>query len=360
MDSTLSVFIFLALLFWLTPKLKYHFLLSGIFFGLAYWTKTPAIFLIPFPLVSALISSRKLKNSIKAILSIFVSLAIIFIMKTSVFYHRLFARSQDFAFSLNDVLYGQTDQIFGNLKNFFSWFISYNYYPYLILFIASLYLAIKNKQKTILNLSLAAIIFISPFIILGKVVTPRYYLPAIFLIIFIASYSFNLIKNIKLKILLLIILIIYPLYQNFNLLNNYFNFNFPKPDEYQYLKEWSSGIGISQSMNYFVSQAKDQKIKVLTEGFFGATPDGLFIYYANLPQNIKNNLTIVGVGGLSTTETQKELEKGQYNQIFYLGNSHRIDPIEIDNYQLTLINSYPKKDNYSSLQIFKYPYQYEI
>jgi 4-amino-4-deoxy-L-arabinose transferase-like glycosyltransferase len=283
MDSTLSVFIVSALLVWLSPKMKYRHLISGLLFGLAYWTKTPAMFLIPFPLISTILFDRRKENFIKSFISIFISVFTIYGMKVSVFFHKLFSRSQDFTFSVEQILGGEVAHIFANLRDLTRWIITYNYYPYLIIFIIAIYLAFKKDNLLIKNLVLAFFAFISPFIFLGRVVHPRYYLPAIFIFSIVSAFTLSNIKSKKHQLIILLIVIIYPLFQNLSLLNNYNNFNFPKLDEFQYLKDWSSGIGIKESMEFFSQESLGGKLKILSEGFFGTTPDGLFVYYADLP-----------------------------------------------------------------------------
>lgn len=353
MDSALAVFLSTGLLFWLTPKIKSYYLFSGIFFGLAYWAKTPAMFLIPFPLISALIFDRSKNKFTHALISILISLSLIYLLKISVFFPQLFARSKDFTFSISDIFAGESDHIFANTRDFFLWITIYHSYLYFLAPLLGIFYAIKNKNKTILNLTLATVIFILPFIFFGKVVSPRYFVPPVFFLSIIASYALIQIKKNKVIIFFLSIILFIPIFKDIKLLTNYLDFKFPRPDEYQYLKEWSSGIGIKESIDYFSTIAQTQKIKVLTEGYFGTTPDGLFIYYTNLPQNIKNNLTIVGVGDLRTDAFKSEFTTGNFSHIYYLGNSHRINPVDIKENNLNLIKTYPKKDNYSALQIYE-------
>ncbi len=356
MDSTLAVFLTTALIFWLTPKIKYNYIFAGIFFGLSYWTKTPAMFLIPFPLISAIFFDRNKRKIIHSLICILISLIIIYSLKISVFFPHLFARSQDFTFTFRDILNGQIDHIFGNFYKFFSWLNIYHSYLYFIAPLLSIVTAFKSKNKLILNFFLATIIFISPFVFLGKIVSSRYYVPVIFFLSIISSYLLTQIKNKKILLTIMTVILVPLIIQNYKILTNYLKFNFPKEDEYQYLKEWSSGIGIKESMEFFQSEAQHNKIKILTEGFFGTTPDGMFVYYADLPQKIKDNFTLVGVGEIGSKEYQNEIKNSSYNKLYYVGNSHRINPVNL-NSKIILLKSYPKKDNYSSFQIYQLNYE---
>lgn len=357
MDSSLAIFLSIAIIFWLTPKLKYNYILSGVFFGLAYWTKTPAIFLLPFPLISNIIFVRKKDSFKKSFISIIISLLIISILRVSVFFPQLFSRSQDFTFTVSQMLNGETIHIWNNLKDLIIWIISYNSYPFLIALVFSILSSLKNKNHYNLNLLIASIVFLFPFIVFGKITSPRYYLPAIFLLTLIVGNTISNLKNKSIQTILVIFILIIPIFKNYQLYSDYLKFSFPKKDEYQYLKHWSSGIGISQTMQYFENIAKDQKITIISEGYFGTTPDGLYIYQENFSDIAKNNTQIIPAGSTETHQFKEALEKkvNKNSKIYYVGNSQRISPQSVDFYHMKLIKSFSKKDNYQDFQIYEIP-----
>ncbi|MGI5828172.1 MAG: ArnT family glycosyltransferase [Patescibacteria group bacterium] len=353
MDAPLAVFITTALLFWITPKVKYHAVYTGFFLGLAYLIKTPALFLIPFPLLSAVIFNRNLKTYIKAAISVFISILILLTLRVSVFFPKLFSRSQDFTFSLSEIINGETNHIAANVQNFLDAVVRYDSYPLLLAVIISIFFAFKTKHKTAQNFYLAATVFIVPFILFGKVISPRYYLPAIFLLYTGMALVISKIKDRRHLTAVIVMLLIVPVFQITRLLTDYSRFSFPKKDEYQYLKEWSSGVGIKEVINYLSSEAKNKKIVVLTEGFHGTTPDSLYIYHSILPQNIKNNIEIVPVQYIGNELFIKALEKYADSSVYYIGHSNRITSNSLADYHLKLVQSYPKKDNYAALQLYR-------
>jgi 4-amino-4-deoxy-L-arabinose transferase-like glycosyltransferase len=346
LDTLLSVFLALAILTWSNKQSKYRGLLTGVLAGLAFWSKTPALFFMPLPLLSSLILQRDKKGLIQAFISLFTMTVFILSLKLSIWFPYLFLRSQDFTFSLAEVFQGQINQIFNNFKDLISWLAFYLTWPVLILFLVGLYKGFKQKQPIIINLGLAILLLSLPIIVLGKVVAPRYYLPLGFFIPLVASYS---LKNLTKELLFIIaagfLAITFPI--NYFLQINPFIAHLPPIDERQYLEDWSSGIGIEHTSNFINRQAKDHSVKLLTEGYFGTLPDGLFVHQSVYPGA---DLEIVGVGSPGSDDFKHQLETSTAELNYYVGNHDRIS--DQARQSMKLVQQYDKKNAGPSLEVY--------
>jgi len=355
LDMLFVSLIGLAVLFWSQSKLKLRGFLAGLFLGLAFWSKTPALFFIPFPFITALIFRRNRKNIIQSFIAVFTTGLMILVLKTNIWFHYLFSRSRDFSYSIPQILSGQFSQIPSNLKLITAWLSLYLPWPILVLSFIGLYQGLKKKQSLIQTLFTALILFLVPMILLGKILASRYFLVLGILLPLLAAYS---LKNIKPKILIFILsaYFIFTFSFNYSLQTDFFKASFHSTDEEVYLKEWSSGIGLKQVSQFFQQQTKDNKIKVLTEGYFGTLPDGLFVSLEKV--FVGDNMEIIGVGTAGSDDFIEQLENTTADKIYYLGNQHRIS--SLSKKKMTLIKQYPKKDDGPPLELYQViDYQYD-
>jgi len=348
LDMLFVSMIGLAILFWSQSKLKLRGFLTGIFLGLAFWSKTPALFFIPFPFITALVFKRNRRNIIQSFIAVFTTGLMILILKTNIWFHYLFSRAQDFSFSIPQVLSGQFSQIPSNLKLIFTWLSLYLPWPILVLSFIGLYQGLKKKQPLIQTLFTALVLFLVPMILLGKILASRYFLVLSIILPLLAAYT---LKNIKPRILILILSVyfIFTFSFNYSLQTDFFKTNFHSSDEEIYLKEWSSGIGLKQVSQFLQQQTKDNKIKVLTEGYFGTLPDGLFVSLEKV--FVGDNMEIIGVGTAGSDDFIEQLENTNADKIYYLGNQHRIS--DQSRNQMQLIKQYPKKDDGPPLELYQ-------
>lgn len=347
-DSLFTLFLLAAVFVWTDQKLNHRGLMTGLMLGLAFWTKTPALFLLPFPLLSALIIERGKKNIKEAIYSLITALLVIGSLRVSIWFPFLFNRAGDFSFPLLSIFKGQTDQILRNFTNLLNWLISYHLWPLILASVFSVVLAIKQKNKLVLNLILAGICFVLPFIVLGKVISPRYYLFLGYLLAILAGFALNLLPKFWSWLTTGIIIITFiPFY--FTLTTKPLLIKLPPVDKGQYLQDWSSGIGIREAAAFFVNEAKQKKVKVLSEGYFGTLPDGLFVEIGEKMQEL--DLSIDGVGENGSANYYKHLQNAKTDNIYYIGNHDRISSKTLDNFDLIL--SYPKVDGGPALEVYR-------
>lgn len=347
LDSLFSSLITVSILTWSNQKSKHSDWLTGIFLGLAFFTKTPALFLLPLPLLT-LILKRNKKTLIKVTKVFGVFLFMVGILKTNIWFPSLFNRSQDFSFSILEVLNGQTNHIFDNFKTITGWLSFYLTWPVLLLSILGSLKAIKKKNTLVINLSLASLLFLLPLTILGKIITSRYFLPLGFTLPIIASYYLSTLSKEYITLIIAAFLGL-SIPNNYQFQDNYFYAQLPKEDNHQYFRDWSSGIGLESVSQFINQESLDKKVLVLTEGTFGTLPDGLFVYQAN-HENF-NNLEIIGVTSPNSTTYKKELKNSHADIIYYVGNHNRIN--EQFRQENKLVASYDKKDGGFALEVYK-------
>ena len=292
MDGLMTLFLTLALIAVIKEKI---FLLS-LFLGLSLWTKLPAILFVSI----LFLWKPKLKTGV----GIFGGLLIFLGLKLNPAFGQLFARGGDFLYPISEVVFhGLWRQTIINFPNYFKYFLIYLTWPIILFNIASLFSQKNHKNLHLLFWS--AILFILPIGILGKMVYPRYLLPAaIFLTVNAGLYLENLVnlanKSLAKQTLRVVILVL--LLANIISLSGIFIFysyfdvgSLPlvAADKVQYLYEWSSGHGIKESSDYILELAKKEKVAVGTEGYFGTLPDGVLMY---LHRRDVTNLYVEGIG----------------------------------------------------------------
>lgn len=362
----LSLQIYFLSLYYKDKKLRY-IILSGLAWGLSMLSKTTAFFFFTLYLPTnfylkdlSLLKFNKLPQVInknkKTIFSLalagFLAFGLFGLTKLSVFFPFLFTRSRDFSYTLSEFINREYRYISVRAIKIFKWIGYYTSPLVALIFLSSAFFLLKKdeaKKEIIFHFWLFIIVLIIPFITFGKILAPRYLLPVILPIIMIASYTLTRLKVYK-KIEFLIIILIFA----FNLtflsiaLHDVDKTPFLEVDKVQYLQEWASGHGIKQAFYYLKDLAKDQKILVGAEGYYGTLPDGLVIYkdaYA------VSNLEIIGVGQPISAVPEEILNRRSEQKTFLLGNSHRFvfpkkEPLE-------LVRSYDRPAGGPKLLLYK-------
>lgn len=281
-------------------------------FGLALWTKLPALLFAP-TIIFFFFWPTKLKPHQRWALAVQLGAALIGgivvfgTLKLSPAFGQLFSRGSDFLYPWQDVvLHGAWQQTIINIPTYVGYFMAYITTPILILVLAGLFLPPHRRINHVLFWS--AMAFIGPIALLGRVVYPRYLLPAVIYLTIVAVLAFqdlaetwvlhqkNLTKKMMGSVLLGVFLantfavsgvfIFYSLYHPNQL-------PLVSADQTQYLTEWSSGHGITEAVALIEENSDVQTLAVATEGYFGTLPDGLLMYFHG--KNV-DNLYIEGIG----------------------------------------------------------------
>jgi len=307
-DNLLSMFavwaLYLSLLLIKYPRYDLSMLL-GIILGLAWLTKSPAIYFIV--LSFATIIYKQPKKYYLPIISVIFAFVIYNILRLGPQFHMIAIRNKDYIWPLSEILKHPLDPLKPHLIDIFNIYKLYISIPILLLFF------------TKFNLILFAW-YLLPLIAtcaMAKVFTARYMLFSLPPLIIIFSLALNKIKNKFIWLLLAIffipnIIFIYklsldPYHQKLT------------STEAGYINGWTSGWGIKESADYLITQSKTKNVIVGTEGYFGTLPDGLQIYTNNIP-----NLTVFGVGlGLSQIPEKLLDAKAHGDDVYLLINDNR-------------------------------------
>jgi len=199
-------------------------------------------------------------------------------------------------------------------------------------------LILKKHRKLQFVLLLSTASFLLPMMLYGRVVYPRYFLPAaIFLTL---SYAVllsdlvelaNLAKKLTQKALLALVValmlantagptlaFILPSFTHTK------EIPFVKVDQVQYLSAWSAGDGVKEVTEKLLTEKSAQnRIALATEGYFGTLPDGILMY---LHGKDVNYLMVEGIGQPVGKIPPEFKEKAKaYDQVWLLVNSNRLE-----------------------------------
>ncbi|MDA1079283.1 MAG: phospholipid carrier-dependent glycosyltransferase [bacterium] len=340
-------------------------LLSGILFGLALWTKVPAILFTPtFVFFAFLPKNKSYTERLLLLLQsgsvIAVGLVFFLVLKTQPVFSQLFSRGSDFLYPWQEVLEGKWRDTIISFPTYGRYFLLYLTPTATI--VSLIGLLMRKQRRAIFVLLLAALSFIGPIAVLGKVVYPRYFMPAIIPLTLAASIALSeLFRRAKdgelslrkravfavVAVLLLAnslvrsVAFIYPSLTNANATP------FVSADVTQYLSEWSSGHGIQEAVALINAQAKQGTIAVATEGFFGTLPDGILMY---LHRRDVTNIMVQGIGQPVRGIPDAFLKQASaYETVWLVVNSHRM---QMQTEDLVLVAEFCRPDNAPCLQVW--------
>lgn len=327
-------------------KKWHHIFLSGLWLGLALWTKLPAVLAIPMIGVVALttlLAQAGQNRFVKSVVIVACTLAgitvlggfIFGLMKLHPAFGQLFSRGSDFLYPFTELsLVHVWQNFFRHLKDFSLVFFTYLTGSGMLLALMAVFL--PTHRRRLLGLWLAAVSYCLPIMLVGKVVYPRYVLPAALpLTLAIAFAIENFIVAIQLqkdflrKTILSVVLAFSLAYVvSFSVAFWLYGWLSPNQlpltfaDKVQYLSEWSAGNGLEQTAAAIREAAKTQKILVLTEGYFGTLPDGILLYLHDVDVH---NIFVEGIGQPVRSIPPKQVDQAQnYDVVWLVVNSHRL------------------------------------
>ncbi len=317
-------------------------ILTGLAFGLALWSKLPALLLIPALPLLTLIEESSWQKRFHQLLwlggSIGLGLALFFALKIHPAFSQLFGRGSDFLYPWQEViLQGQWRSTIINFPNYFYYFFTYLTWPILFLNLVGLFNP-KPKQRRMSHvLFWSAILFLLPIGLMGRVVYARYLLPvSIFFTAGAAVTGLTLVDWIRrqtqlgwkylisalLFVLLLANLMAISAQFIFYSVTDVTKMPLVSSDQEQYLYEWSAGYGITKAVAFIQEQAQHQTVAVATEGSFGTMPDGVLMY---LHQKDVSNIYVEGIGYPVENITEPFWQRAQdFDRVYLIVNNHRL------------------------------------
>lgn len=346
-DNLLSFFGLCSLLFSLLLA-KFHrldlTLILGFILGLAWLTKSPAIYFIVLSIFTfLLLNLKKIKLIFLPIISSIIAFLIYNILRLGPQFNQIAIRNKDYIWSFSEVLKHPLDPLKPHLLNTLTLYQQYISWPIVIITIVGLVLYFKDNKFKIHHLIIICW-WLLPLIAnaaMAKVFTARYILftlpPLIILISIGFSKLLSVLKNKPLKLFLAIIIFILNINFIYKISTDPFHQKLPST-ETGYLTDWTSGWGIKDIADFLKQRSKIANVIVGTEGAFGTLPDGLQIYGNKIP-----HLTIIGQG-LEFTEIPSSLinAKNYGDEVYLLINQSRFKNMSLN--QLKLIKSFDKPD----------------
>ncbi len=335
--SSLTLLSFpLCLLLTKFPRLDLAIILGSVL-GLAWLTKSPAIYYLALSFVTFLfVNYRHPKTLIFPLISTIIAFFIYNILRLGPQFHMIASRNKDYVWPLVTILQKPLDPLVPHLSAISTIYQKYIHWLVLIPAVIGLMLKLKNNKLKKTHLILLSW-WLLPLIAtasLAKVFTARYILSTTPFLIILLALGLN--HFIRFKYLLLLLFIPNIIWMK-NISLKPFDQKLPATES-GYTKEWTSGWGIKQAADYFKARAKVANVIVGTEGSFGTLPDGLQIYTDSIPQ-----LTIIGQGlGFTSTPDQLINAKNHGDEVYLLINQSRLSII--DQTDISLFKKYPKPD----------------
>lgn len=359
-DNLLSLFgicsLILVILLSKFPRLDLAMIL-GFSLGLAWITKSPAVYFILLSIISYFYLRLPSKSHIVLpFVSVLISYFIYNLLRLGPQFHMIAIRNQDYLWSIGEILRHPLDPFKPHLFAVIKIYFQYLSLPVILVFLVGLYLnraeILKKRIYQILFLWWILPVLANTF--LAKVMTGRYLLfslPPLIILLAHSYFSFylELHKYLK-KYFVTFFIVLSPFIFNIFWLSqiSLSPFNFKLIDtESGYLSDWTSGWGIKPAADFLKSRARFANVIVGTEGYFGTLPDGLQIYTDNVKQ-----LTIFGVGlGFDKIPEKLVDAKLHGDEVYLLMNRSRLklQPKELKLVQI--IKEYPKPGNDALLLI---------
>ncbi|HUV71535.1 MAG TPA: glycosyltransferase family 39 protein [Clostridia bacterium] len=348
--SFLGVWVLLIAVLLLKLKRLDLAMIGGMILGLALLTKSPALFFALLLPATLLLFDFSQKDWLLGLVKLtflwgvvyFLAFAIYNILRLGPEFHMIALRNKDYVFSLAEIINHPFKPFWGNFKAAISWlWILLTPVTFLLGWLGA-GLALKKNFRSAAFVLLA---FFGPLCAqsaLAKVYTARYILFLVPFFLVLAGFGladfFDSLKSKKAVIGFLILVFVFPLYQLGLLLSFPQQASLPAEERRGYLEIWTAGYGIREAADYLKMIAKDEKVLVGTEGYFGTLPDGLQIYLEKAP-----NITIIGLGQPIREISSKLTNALADNRVFLLVNDSRLEVV--DSKKIKLINQFPKAKN---------------
>ncbi len=282
-------------------------ILTGIGWGLALWTKTPALFFAPIFVLFAFggpimldqkpISSLTILAWLKRVAWFaaagLLGLVIFGLLRSQPTFGSLFSRSGDFTFTTSELLSGSWQVSVDNISRLVRWLSAYLRPELLSLSVIALVVSHHHKRHWFWWLG--AVIFAAPLVLYGRTLHPRYFLPmAPFLTLSAGLFTeeaWEMVQRAKDSIFQTVFMVLVAFFTvgslRFALLNIFSPSQIPfvLEDREQYLTTWASGHGLPEVRHALLERARrGERTTVVTEGSFGTLPDGLLMYFDRAPE----------------------------------------------------------------------------
>lgn len=311
-------------------------LVFGVVIGLL--AKIPAV--LAFPGLYLLLTLTKNKNELvrKVVLvsvAIGLGATVVSLLAVHPAFSQLFARGSDFLYPLSEVLHGRWLSNVLRIPRYLYYFVWYMTLPAVIITVYGLFS--RTVQQRVHTFFWAGMLVCLPIFIMGKVVHPRYFFPAVVFFTLALAISFEGIvvffekfeKRMLLRVgfaLGIALLLANTVTQSLGFIVSAATKADTTPyvmeDSFQYLEGWSSGHGILETTALLRDTAQTSSVALATEGSFGTLPDGILMY---LHRQSVEHIYVEGVGFPSVTFPENFVQRSQsFEHVWYVANEDRV------------------------------------
>lgn len=364
-DSMLTMWSVWAMVFVIKlakkPTLDFG-MLSGVFLGFAWLTKSTAMFFVAMTPFSGLLMELPKKPGPRSSLnkvwltprrwkvlkwlfflgmSLFIAVAIYNILRLGPEFQQIALRNKDYVYPLKEVLDHPFFEFSYKLKTLVGF-----YWKLLtpLLFLLAWQGWLMDVRKNWKRAGFLSVWIFMPVFYqfwFARSLTARYYLYTIppMLMLTALAWQWWLAKSKSMiwKIIVASLVLVPCLWLDFRLLINPYKADLPRVERSGYLEEWTAGQGLREVANYIKNEAQVNSIVVGTEGFFGTMPDGLQIYFDKSP-----NVTVIGLDPDVRSVSDQLYNSLAENKVYLLVNSTRLSIEDPEAVGLHLIRSFPK------------------
>jgi len=289
-----------------------------------------SIYLLPFVLILFNFRQKKpvpqlLKFILFAVVSAGIGFGFYNILRLSPLFEMVSAKNATFVYPLGEWIQHPLTYLTSNLSGLTSWLVQYLTPSYLLLILISIIFVGKFFKEKLLLI----VYFLLPFLALalfGKLIYPRFiFLMSLMLLPLAAwglEYLFGKTDKYFIKIILLVVVVIYPAFVSVSFAVNPANAAIADMDRNQYINGWAAGWGVKESVSFFTKEAQKQKIFVATEGTFGLMPETMEIYLIG-----NKNITIKGFWPIDIFPKEViDISKKMPTYLIFYQPQHRVLP----------------------------------
>lgn len=314
---------------------------AGFALGLAWLTKTPAMYGFALLGLAWVLFSRNLKTGLCLLVAFTMAFCMYNILRLGPEFHMIAIRNQDYIHPLAQVLTHPLDPLIPHLRDA----VQFSFYYLTPLGILFLIWGIVAGGKTHLSqriyLALWVLIPVVSQAFIGKTFTARYLLFVIPYAIVLMAHGLEHLGYHSRKHLLAwaggILIIISSLVWHYWYFTDFSMLPMPVGERSGYLEEWTAGWGVKEVSQQIIKASQSRQVLVGSEGFFGTPFSALEMYLNKIP-----NVRIVGVGGNIDQVPDKLVTALSDNQVFLAVNSNRFKIKDPEQVGLKLLASYPK------------------
>jgi len=328
-------------------------IIFGLCAGMALLTKSSAQMFLAVSLFTSFLLLDYKKRRMTGVLSFtflygivfFLSQVIYNVQRLSPFMHYLSKKNNTFVMTVAEWMKNPFEVLLSNLKTVPNYVFSESGWIVAPFALLGLYFLFKKNIRLFFYFLAWMLIPYLGISLMTRVLFPRYIIFFGTLLIILTSYCVGEIKNKKLLISSISLIIgiflifLYPMW------TDYTKIIFPETDRGQYIIGSTVGLGMDKIIAFAREKSREKPVRIIAEGDFGLTGDMLDVF---LQQN--ERVFIQGYWPL----TKEVLEKHQTDigkEYVYVVTAHKLSyPTD---WPMKRIQTYYKSGNTSAIQLFE-------